>query len=65
MKIFVEVFEKSEELGMSLKSKNEFSTLAKAKKGLSDLTLQENQTKRIHKCYHDEPKNKPCEIING
>ena len=46
-----------------LKTKTEISTLTKAKKALTDLEIASNETKRIHKCYHDESPPKPCEII--
>jgi hypothetical protein len=65
MKYFVELIKTSIEKGREIISKNECKTLAQARTALNEITLSENQTKRIHKCFHDEDKNKPCEIING
>jgi len=65
MKYFVELIKTSERMGREIISKNECETLAQARTVLKKITLGENQTKRIHKCFHDEVKNKSCEIING
>lgn len=66
MKIFVEVLKKIVEVDdeyYKVKTKTEKSTLTKAQKALTDLEIASDEKKRIHKCYHDEPILKACEII--
>ena len=71
MKYFVEVLDKEtkEELGRvriywNLKTQTEFTTKAKAKTNLKNLTITANQKKRVHICNHASTgKNKACEII--
>ena len=64
MKIFVEVLKQDpEDNEYYLKTKTEISTLTKAKKALTDLEIASDETKRIHKCYHDDDPIKPCEIL--
>jgi len=50
------------DMGYRVKSKTEYSTMAKAKKALKDVKLTSDDKKRIHVCYHND-KNKRCEII--
>tara|TARA_R100001086_G_C11803659_1_gene249552 strand:- start:153 stop:353 length:201 start_codon:yes stop_codon:yes gene_type:complete len=66
MKIFVEVLKlipDEDDDAYYLKTKTEISTLTKAKKALTDLEIESDETKRIHKCYHDQDPIKPCEIV--
>jgi len=52
------------DMGFVSKSQTEYPTMELAQKALKDIKLTLDDKKRIHKCYHDEIKNKPCEIIN-
>lgn len=71
MKFFVEVLQKKTqeysngetEIYYELSKKTEYKTKAKADNALKELTISADNKKRIHKCYHDEPKIKPCEIL--
>ena len=71
MKFFVEVLQKKTEESLNGKTEiyfelaiqTEYKTKAKAKHAFDGLTITENKIKRIHKCYHDEIKVKPCEIL--
>jgi len=67
MKIFIEVLKKivdNNNIDYIVKIKTEKPSMAKAQKALYNLVISNNEKKRIHKCFHDEDKNKPCEIVN-
>ena len=51
------------DMGYNVKTKTEYSTLAKAQKALKDVKLISDDKKRIHVCYHND-ENRACEIIN-
>jgi len=67
MKYYLEVLDlitQNNITSMLMKTKEEFSTKAKAMTALEKKEINTNQRKRIHLCTHDESKNSPCEIIN-
>jgi len=51
------------DMGYIVKTKTEYSTMAKAQKALKDVKLISDDKKRIHVCYHND-ENRACEIIN-
>jgi len=75
LKIFTEFLDIKEELGWvidesktkeyKLGSMSEKIEKAKDFVKANRDALTTKQLLRIHLCTHDEPKNSPCEIING
>jgi len=67
MKYFTEILtEKINEDNQKIvrvKTKTERKNLQDARTELSKIKLQDNELKRIHKCYHDEHPPKKCEIV--
>ena len=67
MKYFTEILLKTIDednyTSVRLTTKTERKNLQDARTSLSKIKLKENELKRIHKCYHDEDPQKPCEIL--
>ena len=67
MKYFTEILLKTIDednyTSVRLTRKAERKNLQDARTALSKIKLKENELKRIHKCYHDEDPQKPCEIL--
>ena len=67
MKYFLEVFDISfnerGERQTKMISKTEYLARAKVETASKNKSITTKQLKQIHVCYHDEDKNKPCEIV--
>jgi len=67
MKYFTEILLKTIDednyTSVRLTTKTERKNLQDARTSLSKIKLKANELKRIHKCYHDENPQKPCEIL--
>jgi len=50
---------------IKIKTRTERKNLQDARTALNQIKLQENELKRIHKCYHDEHPPKSCVIEKG
>jgi len=66
MIIYLEILEKTlekKEIYYKLKTQTKHNTLKKAQKALNDAIILTDEKTRIHKCFHDENPQKPCEIL--